>query len=85
MGERRMKCFMCERRAKSLTAQRDGKVYRNAKNIVLFCSIRCAANYALLWGKPAIDQHAHFCSKDNQWNIVCSAFECLDCNTKVQE
>lgn len=72
-------CYMCRtRRAKALTADRDGSIYVNAQNIVMFCSLKCAANYGLLWGTPAILQSEHFCPALEEW-IDGLRSECGEC------
>ncbi len=74
-------CYMCEiRPAKPLTAKRDGSFYTNAQDVVTFCSYRCAANYALLWGVHAIEDHAHFCPSQEKWIQCAREFECPHCN-----
>jgi hypothetical protein len=83
MGKR-PKCFMCSRKAKALTAGRDGSTYCNAQNVVLFCSVRCAANYGLLWGFPEVVDHWHFCAQTNEWECV-EADACLKCRTVETE
>lgn len=78
-------CFMCEkRRAKPLTARRDGDYYVNAQDIVLFCSMKCAANYALLWGAPEIMGCHHFCSTTRKWEM-CEESECFECHPSTKE
>ena len=48
-------CILCkERLAVPLTAERKGidgidRVYVNAQNVRVFCTVRCAANYGLLF------------------------------------
>jgi hypothetical protein len=72
-------CYQCqERRAVPLTATRDGYVYENAQNVVMFCSFRCAANYGLLWGAPAIVENEHFCKESDRWEMR-PAFQCSHC------
>lgn len=72
-------CFMCrERPVKKLTARRDNYYYVNAQDIEMFCSLKCAANYGLLWGAPAIDQGYHFCPKTNKWEFGIED-ECNQC------
>lgn len=72
-------CYMCrKRRAIKLTASRDGQVYVNARDVVMFCSLRCAANHGLLWGVPEIDNTDHFCYATGQWEQG-AGYECLEC------
>lgn len=76
-------CFMCrERPAKKLTGKtRDGRIYKNATNVVVFCSLRCAANYALLYS----DMNSwHFCPASNQW-IACFDYECDECKQIIEK
>jgi hypothetical protein len=61
---------MCKRKAKPLTAKRDRQVYINAEDVVMFCSIRCAANYGLLWGVLSIEQAEHFCQVTKEWEVI---------------
>ena len=78
-------CFMCEKRpVKKLTATRDGDYYVNAQDIEMFCSFKCAANYGLLWGAPAIEQSQHFCPKTNKWEM-CAEYECDQCKETNDE
>lgn len=74
-----MRCYMCHRKPKKLTASRDGEVYVNAENVVMFCSVRCAANYGLLWGVPAIEQDSHFCEVSGEWEVLPKE-ECNECD-----
>lgn len=73
-----MKCFMCqEKPAKKLTAERsDGMVYVNAENRKLFCSKRCAANWALLWANQNGDEH--WCAELKKW-VHCDEYSCPNC------
>jgi hypothetical protein len=72
-------CFMCkEKRAKPLSASKGGRVYINAQNVILFCSVRCAANYGLLWGAPEVENNWHFCPVSQKWEAV-EMTDCLDC------
>ena len=49
------KCLMCDRRpgryieAVASSRPHIAEVYVNATKLPVFCSMRCAANYALLW------------------------------------
>jgi hypothetical protein len=74
-----MTCYMCHRAPRPMTAHRDGDVYSNAVDVVLFCSIRCAANYGLLWGVPAVFDNEHYCEVDGQW-LPIPASDCSHCN-----
>lgn len=73
-------CRMCKRKPKPLTAERDGSVYVNAEQVVMFCSVKCAANYALLWGVPAILDTEHFCQKTGEWEPI-AGYECHRCKS----
>lgn len=73
------KCYMCHRRPRPLTAHRDGEFYVNAENVVLFCSVRCAANYGLLWGGPAVSCNEHYCPSADAWKPT-PVDTCPDCN-----
>lgn len=70
MANKSQTCRMCHRRPKPLTAERDGSVYVNAQRLVMFCSVRCAANYGLLWGVPEIEQYSHWCQKTCKWEPI---------------
>jgi hypothetical protein len=52
-GKKRPPCFQCGTKpGRRLVATcRDDRrmVYANATKLPIFCSMRCAANYALLW------------------------------------
>jgi hypothetical protein len=75
----KLPCFMCEKRpARKLTAERDGSEYVNARDVVMFCSVRCAANYGLLWGTPEILENHHYCPTAKEWR-PCPADECHEC------
>lgn len=66
---KRIPCFMCgHRAARSLTAERDGRVYSNGENVVAFCSLRCAANQALVWANMDMDGSWHWCDSANEWS-----------------
>lgn len=72
-------CFMCKnKRPKKLTAKEGDRVYINAENVIMFCSMRCAANYGLLWGVPEIESNYHFCPVTNEWEMV-GKRECNQC------
>ncbi len=61
-------CFMCERRsARPLTAKEVGGIYVNLERVILFCSVRCAANYALTRSAPQILESHHFCPWAGKW------------------
>lgn len=76
----KLPCYMCEKRpARRLTARRDGQVYVNAEGVLLFCSLRCAANYALLWGAAQVHEAFHFCKASKSWECVAQD-ECDECN-----
>ncbi len=78
-GRKAMTCFMCrEKRAKALSAVVRGKVYVNARNVVMFCSVRCAANYGLLWGVPEVFNAFHWCQKVQEW-VGHDSFDCDHC------
>lgn len=67
---------MCKtRRARKLTAGRDGQVYVNAQDVVVFCSVRWAANYGLLWGSEEIENNWHWCPIEGDW-VACQSHEC---------
>jgi hypothetical protein len=73
----KMKCLMCEENpAKPLTAKRGENIYINAVDVILFCSIRCAANYGLLWFDI---EGQHWCEKLNKW-MSCEKSRCSECN-----
>jgi hypothetical protein len=77
-------CFMCvKRRPRKLTASRDGTYYTNAKDVVMFCSLRCAANYGLLWGTPEIENNFHFCPVTEEWETI-GRNECHKCNGETE-
>lgn len=63
MAKRAKVCLSCEKRRPRLIAAervdpKDGKIYElvNAAKFPVFCSLRCAANWALLW-VDAGDEH----------------------------
>lgn len=73
-------CYMCRKRpARALTGTRDGMIYVNAVGIVMFCSLKCAANHALIW---APEEQVHWCPISNDW-VHCAPEDC-DC-TEVAE
>jgi hypothetical protein len=75
----KIKCFMCERPAKRLTAHQNGNVYVNGQDVVLYCSVRCAANYGLLYGAAEVNEGDwHFCPFANKWE-ACSPDDCEHC------
>jgi len=68
---KRQTCFMCKRKpSKPLTACLGDEVYIHAEGVNLFCSLRCAANYALLWGAESIVLSHHFCMATGDWEYV---------------
>ena len=79
MSRKRTPCYMCHRPSRPLTASRDGSIYVNAENVVLFCSVRCAANYGLLWGAPAVFADEHYCTESGGWK-QCSKSDCNYCS-----
>lgn len=71
-----MICYMCKKaKAKPLTAKEGDRIYVNAQNVKLFCSVRCAANYALLWFDYSCN---HWCQYSNQWEM-CEEYVCKKC------
>lgn len=64
-----MKCLMCGRKpARKLTAKfkdenGEKRYYVNGKDVHMFCSVRCAANHALLWSPGEY----HFCPHSGEW------------------
>lgn len=72
------KCYMCHRKPKPLTAERDGSIYVNAENVVMFCSLKCAANFALLWGVHSILDGNHFCQVTGEWEVI-DQMNCRHC------
>lgn len=74
-------CFMCRTRpARPLAAARGRVIYLDGQNVVLFCSVRCAANYALVYSRLHIEDGYHFCAATQEWEPIaqheCENDEC---------
>lgn len=74
----RMTCYLCRRRpARRLTARDGTEVYTYAQNVKMFCSQRCAANWALIYARD-YTEGLHWCPKQAKW-AYCYAAECEFC------
>ena len=77
-------CLMCKdkpaRKLSGWMRDKDGRTidYVNAQDVVTFCSVRCAANYALLFNDEISDS-IHFCPVKGDW-VHCGDSECRDCD-----
>ena len=72
-------CVMCKKKpVKKLTATLGNSVYINGRDILIFCSMRCAANYGLVWGAAEVESCQHFCSVTGEW-VHCDKSECDKC------
>lgn len=77
-------CLMCRKiPAKKLSAYKGRNRYVNGQNVTMYCSVRCAANWALIWHVDHTED-MHVCPATGKWEH-CSEEDCIDCSPVDEE